>query len=96
MILSNARLIMPDGSRSGWLDIRDGRIADRGDGTAPGLDLGGRYVAPGFVDMHVHGGGGAPFADDPISALNFHRLHGTTTAPHNRQPQNPTIHSGRP
>jgi N-acetylglucosamine-6-phosphate deacetylase len=80
VILSNARLILPDGIRSAWLDIRDGRIADRGEGAAQGLDLGGRYIAPGFVDMHVHGGCGASFADDPISALNFHRLHGTTTA----------------
>ena len=79
VILSNARLITPDGIRSGWLDIRDERIAGRGDEQAPGLDLDGRYVAPGFVDMHVHGGGGASFADDPLGALNFHRAHGTTT-----------------
>jgi N-acetylglucosamine-6-phosphate deacetylase len=85
VILSNARLILPDGVRAGWLDIRDGRIAARGTGPAPApeaapvLDLAGRYVAPGFVDMHVHGGGGASFADDPAGAVNFHRAHGTTT-----------------
>ena len=79
MILSNARLITPDAISTGWLDIRDGRIASRGDGTPAGIDLGGRYVAPGFVDMHVHGGGGASFADDPVSASAFHRAHGTTT-----------------
>jgi N-acetylglucosamine-6-phosphate deacetylase len=46
-------------------------------------------VVPGFVDMHVHGGGGASYTDadgiadgitDGISkAAGFHRRHGTTT-----------------
>jgi N-acetylglucosamine-6-phosphate deacetylase len=43
------------------------------------VDLGGRYLAPGFVDMHVHGGGGASFLDDPRAAVAFHQRHGTTT-----------------
>jgi N-acetylglucosamine-6-phosphate deacetylase len=92
VILSNARLVTRDGVRLGWLDVRDGHIAAHGAGAArdviaardagapPGVDLGGRYVAPGFVDMHVHGGGGATFAADPPGALAFHRRHGTTTA----------------
>lgn len=41
------------------------------------------WVVPGFVDTHVHGGGGAAYAtDDPDLALRaraFHRAHGTTT-----------------
>ena len=38
-------------------------------------------VWPGFVDMHVHGGGGASYTDaDGIgAAADFHRRHGTTT-----------------
>lgn len=40
-------------------------------------------VVPGFVDMHVHGGGGASFADgnaaDIARAAEFHLRHGTTT-----------------
>ncbi len=47
-------------------------------------DLGGRHVTPGFVDMHVHGGGGASFiSGDPEQArtvVAFHRAHGTTTS----------------
>lgn len=46
-------------------------------------DLGGRYVTPGFVDIHVHGGGGASFTTgDPDEArvvAKFHLGHGTTT-----------------
>jgi N-acetylglucosamine-6-phosphate deacetylase len=41
------------------------------------------WILPGFVDMHVHGGGGHSFTiGDPISARGaaiFHARHGTTT-----------------
>ncbi len=82
VIISNVRLIRPDGVHPGWLEVSGSRIAATGIGAAPeaGLDLGGRYVAPGFVDMHVHGGGGASFSDDPRAAFEFHRTHGTTTS----------------
>ena len=47
------------------------------------VDLGGQYVVPGFVDLHVHGGGGAAFstgrAEEARSAAAFHLSHGTTT-----------------
>ena len=40
-------------------------------------------MLPGFVDMHVHGGGGTSFtegpADDARRAAEFHRGHGSTT-----------------
>ena len=42
----------------------------------------GRWALPGFIDMHVHGGGGASFteggADEARRAAAFHRAHGTT------------------
>lgn len=44
-------------------------------------DAGGRWLTPGFVDIHVHGGGGASFDDgaDAIrTAMELHRRHGTT------------------
>jgi N-acetylglucosamine-6-phosphate deacetylase len=78
-MLTNARLIGPDGVRSGWLEIEDEWVTASGDGTRDGVDLGGRYVSPGFVDMHVHGGGGAAFTDGPDTVLDFQRRHGTTT-----------------
>ncbi len=49
----------------------------------PSIDLQGRYLAPGFVDLHVHGGGGADFMDGTPEAvqkaLEIHLQHGTTT-----------------
>src|SRR4051794_12341032 len=42
-----------------------------------------RWLVPGFVDIHVHGGGGATFTDgDPDAAraaAAFHLRHGTTS-----------------
>src|SRR5215203_3042676 len=60
MIFKNARLICPDGIRD-HLEIIEsgGKICDiRGAGLYvdhDGLDLKGNYLAPGFLDLHVHG-----------------------------------------
>lgn len=43
------------------------------------IDAGGAYVGPGFVDIHVHGGGGAFFEDDPKKAADHFLAHGETT-----------------
>jgi N-acetylglucosamine-6-phosphate deacetylase len=47
------------------------------------LDLTGHWLVPGFVDMHVHGGGGASYTagdvDQALHVAAFHRAHGTTT-----------------
>jgi len=40
-----------------------------------------RYLLPGFVDLHVHGGGGADFMEGEAAvrqAARFHARHGTT------------------
>lgn len=46
------------------------------------VDLGGNYLAPGFIDLHTHGAGGADFMDaEPesfLTAARVHALHGTT------------------
>jgi N-acetylglucosamine-6-phosphate deacetylase len=82
--LAGAKLVTPAGTLSpGWVDIRDGRIAAVGRGTPPerGADLGGAWVLPGFIDVHVHGGGGHNFAASPgelSDGLAFHRGCGTT------------------
>lgn len=42
-------------------------------------DAKGLYVGPGFVDIHVHGGNGHFFYEDPISAAEHFLAHGETT-----------------
>jgi N-acetylglucosamine-6-phosphate deacetylase len=53
------------------------------DGELPVIDAKGFIVAPGFVDMHVHGGGGASFdagtADAAVTVVRAHLAHGTTS-----------------
>ena len=67
----------------GWLRIEGGRIAAAGEGEPPEpATCRGHWALPGFIDMHVHGGGGASFTeggpDDARRAAAFHRAHGTT------------------
>jgi len=61
-------------------------IADSADPLPAGtetVDAGGGYVLPGFVDLHVHGGGGYDFLDGDTGAidaiLRLHAAHGTTS-----------------
>lgn len=43
----------------------------------------GAYIAPGFVDLHVHGGDGADYMDGTVAAVRIanraHARHGTTS-----------------
>jgi N-acetylglucosamine-6-phosphate deacetylase len=65
------------------LVIADGEIIGVESAEAPAEQAINGWVVPGFVDTHVHGGGGASYATtDPAearTARQFHRAHGTTT-----------------
>ncbi|WP_380165320.1 N-acetylglucosamine-6-phosphate deacetylase [Jannaschia sp. R86511] len=72
-----------------WLSSRDGRITATGTGDgwrahaagAEVVDGTGRLLVPGFVDLHVHGGGGHSHEDGPeavLAATAAHARHGTT------------------
>jgi N-acetylglucosamine-6-phosphate deacetylase len=91
-LLTGGRVVTPEGVLGhGWIRLAGNLIDAIGPGEAaeqpvPGLpatDLRGHWVLPGFVDMHVHGGGGTSFtegsADDARRAVEFHRRHGSTT-----------------
>ena len=43
------------------------------------IDAGGAYVGPGFVDIHVHGGGGHAFWQEPAEAAEHFLRRGTTS-----------------
>jgi len=78
------RLVTPDGvTGPGWIAIEDGRIAALGAGGPPAPAVHrAHWALPGFIDMHVHGGGGASFTEggpgEARAAAAFHRAHGTT------------------
>jgi N-acetylglucosamine-6-phosphate deacetylase len=80
-VVTPARILAP-----GWLLLDGDRIVEVGEGPPPrtaDVDLGPVTVTPGFVDLHVHGGGGASFdtgtADAADVAAAAHLAHGTTS-----------------
>ena len=86
--LIRAGTVVIDGEvcRPGWVHTAQRRILACGAGAPPApadVDLPNSIVVPGFVDMHVHGGGGASFTsrtDGEVErAVAFHQRHGTTT-----------------
>ncbi|SHG14171.1 N-acetylglucosamine 6-phosphate deacetylase [Jatrophihabitans endophyticus] len=83
-VLAGARVVTPDAVLDpGWVAVEGTRIAAVGAGAPPAAaaDLGGAWVLPGFVDLHVHGGGGHDVTTSPrdlAAAVAFHRAHGTT------------------
>ena len=87
-LLYNGKIILPDKIQTGFVVVEDGRIAQVGFGDADcaadrKVDLGGRYLAPGFVELHSHGAGGADFMDGTVEAFatacDTLLQHGTTT-----------------
>ena len=88
MIFNNARLIFPDGVRDRLEIIESGgkicAIRDAAQFPEPdGYDLGGNYVAPGFVDLHVHGAMGRDTMEASGEAFReicaYHASGGTTS-----------------
>ena len=88
LLFVNARKVDADGEVDGfWMRVDGGVIAATGSEGSPLaagseiIDLRGRILAPGFIDLHGHGGGGASVDAGPeaiATALAAHRAHGTT------------------
>ncbi|MGP4110186.1 N-acetylglucosamine-6-phosphate deacetylase [Streptomyces sp. 4N509B] len=99
IVLAGARVVRPHGVvEGGRVTVTDRRIVAVGRGEAPRapspadrpdgggaavVDLSGHWLVPGFVDAHVHGGGGASFSagtvPEAMTVIETHRRHGTTT-----------------
>lgn len=87
-LVFRGQIVLPDRIERGALVLQEGRIAAVLDDSAalpPGatvVDAGDGYLAPGFIDLHVHGGKGADFMDGTPeafrTALRAHARHGTT------------------
>ncbi len=88
MIFTNSRCIFPDGIRDG-IDavVKNGKIVDLRERTDRRekniIDLDGNYLAPGFVDLHVHGAVGRDSMEASTEAFraicDFHAGGGTTS-----------------
>jgi N-acetylglucosamine-6-phosphate deacetylase len=86
--ISNGRLITPYRVLHGaTILVSEGKIAaiSENDIEAPDalvIDAAGQYIAPGFIDLHIHGGGGHDFMDGTEEAFlaiaGLHARHGTT------------------
>jgi len=78
--LLNARVLTPDEELAGaTVVVRDGHIEAVGVGLTPptdaqSFDLAGLTLAPGFIDIHVHGGGGfSLISEDPEEIRSYAR-----------------------
>jgi N-acetylglucosamine-6-phosphate deacetylase len=86
VIFTNTRVILPDGIRDDIdVVVRDGKIAElhaRSD-AKDAIDLRGKYLAPGFIDLHVHGAQGHDTMEGTAEAFraicDFHLRGGTTS-----------------
>lgn len=83
----NGKILTPYRIIQGTVVIIGNKIADviEGDIEVPGaieINAGGKYVSPGFIDIHVHGGGGHDFMDGTEEAFlkiaETHAQYGTT------------------
>jgi len=75
-IIDHASLLISDGIIT---EINEKKISSKADIT---LDAKGNYISPGFIDIHVHGGGGSDFMDstvkDFLTIAETHLRYGTT------------------
>lgn len=87
--IHNANIITPYRIlKLGSVLIDNGKIKEvsQGDIDAPeadSIDAKGKYLSPGFIDIHVHGGGGYDFMDGSVEAFlkvaEAHAKYGTTS-----------------
>jgi N-acetylglucosamine-6-phosphate deacetylase len=90
VLLRSERIVCPERTLAGEVVIQGNRIVSAPSGERGSaahrsgelIDLGDRWLVPGYVDTHVHGGGGAqcntPDAEEIGQVASFHARHGTT------------------
>jgi N-acetylglucosamine-6-phosphate deacetylase len=70
MLLTNARLISPGFEQKGAsVLIEDGKITEIASHRSGDLDLDGKMLLPGFIDIHAHGADGADVCDASAESL---------------------------
>jgi N-acetylglucosamine-6-phosphate deacetylase len=87
-LVFRGQIVFPDRVARGAIVVQEGRIVDVQGGNAelpPDatiVESADGYIAPGYIDLHVHGGAGGDFMDGTAEsfrlALTAHARHGTT------------------
>lgn len=86
--IHNGKIITPFRIIYGTVVVEGKRITEVAEGNidVPGaieIDAKGHYISPGFIDIHVHGGGGHDFMDGTVDAFlkiaETHARYGTTS-----------------
>ena len=89
-LIRDVRLVLEHGIReNAWLTFADGHIAETGGDGKPEppadriVEGRGLYLAPGLIDLHLHGGDGYDFMDGTEEAVRriaaYHSSHGITS-----------------
>ena len=73
-VIGNAKIYSEDRViESGYVHIKDGKIAEISDGAYTGPltqhDAEGKILLPGFIDIHIHGGYGNDAMDASVEGL---------------------------
>ena len=75
-IITNGTVLVDDGKITA---VEEGNIDVHCENE---INADGKYISPGFIDIHVHGGGGHDFMDNSVEAFltiaNTHARYGTT------------------
>lgn len=88
LCIKNAKVVQPQGIISnGVVFIENDKIVSVSDAITANIpsdaeiiDAEGLYVGPGFIDIHVHGGGGYIFGtENNLKIVDFYLSHGTTS-----------------
>lgn len=88
LIITNGRIITPFRIiPKGTVEVEGNKITAIYEGAAQGgdavvIDAKDQYISPGFIDIHVHGGGGHDFMDGDVEGFlkiaELHAKYGTT------------------
>lgn len=84
--LRSDKIIRRDGLFDGYVYVKNGKIiavTDQILACDATYDYTGKYLSPGFIDLHTHGAGGYSFTDsspeEVVAGCNVHLKYGTTT-----------------
>ncbi|MDP4089464.1 MAG: N-acetylglucosamine-6-phosphate deacetylase [Bacillota bacterium] len=72
MVINNCKIIFDDRIEEGSVQIKSGKIFKINPTETYGeeiMDVGGLYLSPGFIDIHIHGAGGSDTMDGTPEAI---------------------------